>query len=203
MTTKTAPAAASSRSAWLMVESKESRETPATAIQPGWPASGAAVIRMLSSSTAWLTEIRPCWAWRSSPAVTSGTVPVSGLAPRTRPVASMTCTRYSPGVALTGEAAVPDGLPADRYRPAWLSGMASWESIALSCADESPLINSQLPRANTAAAATANAIASRNRIGMPLSGLSLAKPVTHAPDRLEVVPPERRVDLPPQVVHVL
>ena len=31
----------------------------------------------------------------------------------------------------------------------------------------------------------------------------VAQPVAHAPDRLDIVPPERRVDLAPQVVHVL
>src|SRR5271169_6637379 len=112
----------------------------------------------------------------------------------------MTWTRYSPGGGPPAEAAGADWPPAARYCPAWPSWTASWESIAPSWADERPLMNSQAPRAKIAAAATANATARRSRIGMPLPG---SEPVTHAPDRLEIVPPERRVDLPPQVVDVL
>ena len=66
-----------------MVDSKDSSETPATAVQPGRPASGAAVIRVFSSSIVRFSAIWPCRAWASSAAVSSGTVPVSRLAPRT------------------------------------------------------------------------------------------------------------------------
>src|SRR6516164_557100 len=73
----------------------------------------------------------------------------------------------------------------------------------LSCADDNPLANAQLPRANKAPATTANATARRSRIGISLPAVSAAQPVAHAPGRLDVVPPERHVDLPPQVLHIL
>jgi len=72
------------------VDSWTSSDSPATAAHPGWLASGAATIRMLSSSTVPVTEIRPCRARFSWLAVTSGIVPASALAPRTRPAGSIT-----------------------------------------------------------------------------------------------------------------
>src|SRR5579859_5436580 len=75
--------------------------------------------------------------------------------------------------------------------------------MALSWAEATPLANSQPPRAKPAAAMTANATARRSRIGIPSPAVGVAQPVAHAPDRFDVVPPERDVDLAPQVLHVL
>src|SRR5438552_14661437 len=98
--------------------------------------------------------------------------------------------------------AVPVPLPG-RERPAWASCAVSWESIVFSCGDDRPLANSQPPRANSAAAASPNATASRSRIGMTSPACGLAQPVAHAPDRFDIVPPKRDVDLAPQVLHIL
>ena len=81
---------ASSRSAWRSVAWYVDSDTPATATQPEWPASGAAMSRAASSSTGCVTVTRACRAAASSLAVTSGTVPASALAPRTLPDGSMT-----------------------------------------------------------------------------------------------------------------
>jgi len=96
-------------------------------------------------------------------------------------------------------------LPADvRYRPAWATWTVSWESIVFSCADDRPLANSQPPRAKTAAAAAANAIARRSRIGMAATCRRAG--AAGYPMLLTVSMswrPERAVDLAPQVVDVL
>src|ERR1039458_2129988 len=238
MATKMPPPVASSRSAWRCVASYVSSETAATATRPGWPASGAAVILVSSSSMVRVADTWACRAWLSSAAVSSGVVPASGLAPRTRPAESTTCTMYSPGAgaaAAGGRAAVPPARrpprprPAEsttctryspgagaaavagcgpvplpgRYRAAWASWAVSWESMAPSWAADRAVLNSPPPTANKSAAAAANARARRSRMGMLRALPGVTEPVADAPDRLDVVPAERRVDLAPQVVHVL
>ena len=90
---KTTPPTASSRATSLWVDSYVSSDSAATATQPGWPPSGAAATRAFSSSTVLVTEIRPCRARLSWSPVSSGVVPASPLAPRTRPPASRTWMR--------------------------------------------------------------------------------------------------------------
>src|SRR6185437_11125029 len=63
--------------------------------------------------------------------------------------------------------------------------------------------NSHAPTANAAAAAAANPRASRSWIDTSRHLGRGKQAVAHAADGLDVVPPERGVDLPPQVVHVL
>src|SRR5450756_692795 len=203
MATKTPPPMASSLSTWLCVASYASSETAATATRPGRPVSGAAVTLVLSSSMVLVAHTWACRAWPSSAAVSSGVVPASGLAPRIRPAESATCTMYSPGegaVAAVGCGPVP--FPG-RYRAAWASWAVSWESMTPSWAADRALLNSHPPRANKSAAATANARARRSRMGMLRARHGVTEPVADAPDRLDVVLAERRVDLAPQVVHVL
>src|ERR1039457_6357604 len=203
MATKMPPPVASSRSAWRCVASYVSSETAATATRPGWPASGAAVILVSSSSMVRVAHAWACRIWLSSAAVSSGVVPASGLAPRTRPAESTTCVMYSPGTgfaAVAGRGPVP--LPG-RYRAAWASWAVSWESMAPSWAADRAVLNSHPPTANKSAAAAANARARRSRMGMLRALPGVTEPVADAPDRLDVVPAERRVDLAPQVVHVL
>src|ERR1019366_4404736 len=153
MATKMPPPVASSRSAWRCVASYVSSETAATATRPGWPASGAAVILVSSSSMVRVADTWACRAWLSSAAVSSGVVPASGLAPRTRPAESTTCTMSSPGAgaaAVAGCGPVP--LPG-RYRAAWASWAVSWESMAPSWAADRAVLNSHPPTANKSAAA--------------------------------------------------
>src|ERR1035441_10537259 len=75
--------------------------------------------------------------------------------------------------------------------------------MAPSWAADRALLNSHPPTANKSAAAAANARARRSRMGMLRALPGVTEPVADAPDRLDVVPAERRVDLAPQVVHVL